>query len=61
MTKYSDWPSWLQILVVGPHCALLAFANWVWWPKSGKGWLRFGFVLAYLVVFFLVMHYVFAF
>ena len=52
---------WLQILVMGPHGVLLGFTAWVWWPKSDEGWRRFGLVMAYLVVFYLVMHYEFAF
>jgi preprotein translocase subunit SecE len=29
------------------------------WPKSEKGWRRFRLVVAYLLVFYLVMRYVF--
>ena len=61
MTKYSDWPLWLQILVIAPNGILLSVATWVWWPKSDEGRRRFGFVMAYLVGFYLVMHYVFGF
>ena len=61
MTRYSDWPKWLQLLVVAPHCVLLFVAVWLWWPKSDEDRRRFGFVFAYLLVFFLVMHFVFHF
>ena len=46
MTRYSDWPLWLQVLVVGPHGILLGALVWVWWPKSDKDWRRFWFVAA---------------
>ena len=61
MTRYSDWPLWLQVLVVGPHGVLLSALVWLWWPKSDKGWRRFWFVSAYLVAFYLFMHFVFDF
>jgi hypothetical protein len=59
MTKFSDWPTWLQYLVVLPHGALAAVAFWLWWPKSDAGWRKFGFVVAYLLVWLFVMRYVF--
>jgi hypothetical protein len=57
--KFSDWPSWLQYLVVVPHGLLAAVACFLWWPKSQKGWRKFGFLVAYLIVFLLVMRFVF--
>ena len=60
-TAYSDWPRWLQVAVVGPNALLAAYAFWFWWPKSKREWNRFGFLMAYLVVFFLVMRFVFQF
>jgi hypothetical protein len=59
MTKFSDWPGWLQTLVLVPHCILGFVAFWLWWPKSKESWRKFGFVAAYLLVFYLVMRYVF--
>ncbi len=59
MTKFSDWPTWLQTLVLVPHALLRFVAFWLWWPKSGKDWRKFGLVAAYLFIFYLVMHYVF--
>ena len=58
---FAKWPTWLQMLVVAPHGILAAISLYWWWPKSEREWRRFGFVLAYLVVFYLVMRYVFAF
>jgi len=34
-------------------------AFWLWWPKSDKGWRKFGIAAGYLLVFFLVMRFVF--
>jgi hypothetical protein len=53
MTKFSDWPTWLQALVLAPHVVLGFTAVWLWWPKSGKEWRKFGFVAAYLLNFLL--------
>jgi hypothetical protein len=36
MTKYSDWPHWLQMLVLVPHGLLASVMCWIWWPKSEK-------------------------
>ncbi|MCU1283747.1 MAG: hypothetical protein JWO13_97 [Acidobacteriales bacterium] len=59
MPKFSDWPEWLQVAVLFPHAMLGFVATWLWWPKTDKEWSRFGLVAAYLLVFFLVMHFVF--
>jgi CHASE2 domain-containing sensor protein len=59
--KFAEWPQWLQWLVIAPNGLLLGIATWLWWPKDERGWRRFGVVLAYLVVFYLVMIYVFDF
>jgi len=61
MMKYADWPTWLQALVIAPHALLLGFTTWAWWPKSDRGWRKFGIVTLYLVTFYLVMVYVFDF
>ena len=55
--NFSDWPEWLKVLVLVPHGILASVACWLWWPKSEKGWRKFGFV--YLIIFFLVMRFVF--
>jgi hypothetical protein len=59
ITPFSEWPNWLQVLVVVPNGLLGFFATWFWWPKSKKGWNRFSLVAAYLLVFYLVMRFVF--
>jgi hypothetical protein len=61
ITKFADWPGWVQTVVVAPNALLAGIAFWVWWPKSDKEWRKFGFVMAYLVAFFLVMHFIFKF
>jgi hypothetical protein len=60
MTKFADWPLWLQIVVLVPHGILGWVAVWLWWPKSEKEWRKFGFVALYLLAVFLVLRYVFA-
>jgi hypothetical protein len=59
MTRFSDWPGWLQVLVVAPHAILGFVAFWLWWPKSEEGRRKLGYVAAYLLAFYLVMHFVF--
>jgi len=59
MTRYSDWPHWLQALVLVPHGLLASVMCWIWWPKSEKGWTRFGLLCGYLILFFSIMHFVF--
>ena len=59
VANFSNWPEWLKVLVLVPHGILASVACWLWWPKSEKGWRSFGFVVAYLLVFYLVMRYVF--
>lgn len=61
VVPYSAWPTWLQFLVVVPNALLAAYTCWAWWPKSENEWSRFGWVTAYLVVFFSVMIFVFHF
>jgi len=51
----------VQFLVFAPHAVLMGFLTWVWWPKTEREWKRFGLVLAYLLVFYLVMYFVFGF
>jgi hypothetical protein len=59
IAPYNDWPKWLQALVMVPHCALAGILMYKWWPKTKADWRKFEITLAYLIVFFLVMHYVF--
>ena len=60
ITPVSEWPNWLQILVFAPNAILAGVLMW-WWPKTSTGWRRFGIALAYLIVFYVVMYYVFHF
>jgi hypothetical protein len=57
MTPFVAWPKWLQAVVVLPHAVLGYFAFWLWWPKSDREWRKFGWVSAYLLAFYLVMHF----
>jgi len=59
VTNFANWPQWLKVLVLVPHGILASVACWLWWPKSEKGWHKFGFVVAYLIVFYLVMRFAF--
>jgi hypothetical protein len=34
MTKFDDWPFWLQLLVGVPHALLGGILVWVWTPKG---------------------------
>jgi hypothetical protein len=56
---FAQWPNWLQVVVLVPHGLFGFIATWFWWPRSEKGWKRFGIVAAYLFVFFLVMRFAF--
>jgi hypothetical protein len=47
------------MLVMVPNALLAGYAFWAWWPKSKREWNRFGWVMAYLIVFFSVMIFVF--
>jgi hypothetical protein len=59
MSKYTDWPVWLKVLVVGPNGLLLWFIAVPWFPKSMRQWIWTGIAVGYLAMFFLVMHFVF--
>jgi hypothetical protein len=61
ITPYAQWPYWLRFVVVAPNALLAGITCWIWWPKTDRGWRRFGLVAAYLLVFFLVMHFIFKF
>jgi hypothetical protein len=52
--NFETWPMWLQYAVGVPHALLLWIMFWLWWPKSVKEWQRFFYVLAYLIVFYLI-------
>lgn len=56
---YPAWPIWLRMLVMVPNALLAGYALWGWWPKSKREWNRIGWVVAYLIVFFSIMIFVF--
>ena len=53
---FDSWPLWLKGIVYA-HGVVAAFAAYLWWPKSDKGWRRLGYLAAYLLIFYLVMRY----
>lgn len=59
MKPFGEWPTWLQFVILFPHGLLGFFATWFWWPKTSREWRKFGFVAAYLFVFYCVMRFVF--
>ena len=59
MNKFSDWPFWLQMLVIVPHGALAFVMIWFWRPETRRGWMWFAALGVYLVTAVLVMHLAF--
>jgi len=57
--KFSQWPGWVQTLVIAPHAILGFIMTWLWWPKTARDRRRFGILAAYLLAFLLVMLFVF--
>ena len=53
--KVSHWPNWLLWAVVVPHAVAGFGMTWLWWPKSDREWRRFGYIAAYLFVFYLIL------
>lgn len=56
---YSQWPRWVQAVVVIPHVLLAMAATLLWWPKTEKNSRRFRIVALYLLGFYIVMHFLF--
>ena len=54
MTKFADWPLWLQVLVGVPHALLGGILVWVWTPKSNRGWYWAVGLFVYLCLFYMV-------
>ncbi len=54
ITKFEDWPLWVQVLVGAPHAILAGVLVWVWTPKSNKGWYWAVGLFAYLCLFYLI-------
>jgi hypothetical protein len=48
MTKFDDWPLWLQLVVGVPHALLAGLLLWAWTPlrKRGFYWAAGGFACA---------------
>jgi hypothetical protein len=55
----ASWPEWVQIVVIVPTGLLASYMCWIWWPGTGRMWRRFGFLLAYLLLFFAILYFVF--
>jgi CHASE2 domain-containing sensor protein len=54
MTKFEDWPLWLQLLVGVPHAILGGVLAWVWTPTRRKGWYWAVGLFLYLSLFYAV-------
>ena len=56
--QFDQWPKWIQEAVWIPNAVLVVVLG-LWWPKNDKGWRRFGFGVAYLIAFLVIMRFVF--
>jgi hypothetical protein len=54
MTKFADWPLWLQLLVGAPHMLFAGILAWVWTPTGKRGLYWFVGAFLYVCVFYLV-------
>jgi CHASE2 domain-containing sensor protein len=54
MTKFDDWPLWLQLLVGVPHALLAGILAWVWRPLRGRGFYWAVGAFAYLCLFYVI-------
>ena len=54
MTKFEDWPLWLQVLVGVPHGLLAGILAWDWTPTGKRGWYWAVALFAYLCFLYLV-------
>jgi hypothetical protein len=54
ITKFEDWPLWVQVLVGVPHALLAMALVWVWTPTRKQGLQVFVGLFAYLCLFYLV-------
>jgi hypothetical protein len=54
MTKFIDWPLWLQLLVGIPHLLFAIAVGWFWWPTSWRGWCWCAAAFVYLCLFYVV-------
>jgi hypothetical protein len=50
MSKFDQWPMWLQLLFGIPN-AIVASVLMIWWPKDEQGWNKYGKIaIPYFVV-----------
>jgi hypothetical protein len=54
MTKFADWPLWLQLVVGVPHALLACVLAFVWRPLHGKAFYWAVGLFVYLCVFYLL-------
>jgi hypothetical protein len=54
MTKFADWPLWVQLLVGVPHALLAGILAWVWRPLHGRAFYLAVGAFVYLCLFYLV-------
>ncbi len=58
VTKFDQWPLWLQLLIGIPNAIILSIVLWLWWPKKEKETNRFIWIsMIYLLGFFLFYHF----
>ena len=54
MSKFEQWPLWLQLLFGIPNAIVMTILLVVWWPKNAKELKRYEvFAVPYLILFFL--------
>jgi len=54
VTKFEDWPLWVQALVGIPHALLAGILAWVWRPLRGRSLYWAAGLFVYLCLFYLV-------
>jgi hypothetical protein len=54
ITKFEEWPLWVQVLVGVPHAFLGGVLVWAWTPKSKRGWYLAVGLFLYLCLFYVV-------
>jgi CHASE2 domain-containing sensor protein len=59
VVPYSEWPSWIRILVIAPLGFFAGSLMWGWLPKTARQWKFFSAALASFTVFCVLMICVF--
>jgi len=54
MTKFDDWPWWLQVFVGVPHVLLAMILLWVWTPTGKRAFYWAVGLFAYLCLFYAI-------